>query len=81
MESARNISRHVRGASDIIPLYEVRESDSINSGPQKWVYVVLTESSGAEVELDGELRRSFPYFAAEGEFPHQHAGYTAGEHL
>src|SRR3954447_7480113 len=25
-------------ASDIIPLYEVRESEFYNSGPQKWVY-------------------------------------------
>lgn len=54
-------------ASDIIPLYEVRQSDFYDSGPQHWVYafslnpVVLKWNWVAN-------RKITPYFAAEGGF-------------
>jgi lipid A 3-O-deacylase len=52
-------------ASDIIPLYEVRQSDFYDSGPQHWVYafsinpVVLKWNWTANKKI-------VPYFAAEG---------------
>ena len=52
-------------ASDIIPVYEVRQSDFYDSGPQHWVYafsinpVVLKWNWTANKKI-------VPYFAAEG---------------
>src|SRR4051794_18255796 len=54
-------------AADIIPLYEIRQSQFYDSGPQTWVYcfsmnpVVLKWNWTAN-------RKIVPYFAAEGGF-------------
>jgi len=52
-------------ASDIIPLYEVRQADFYDSGPQHWVYAF----SANPVVLKWNWvanKKVTPYFAAEG---------------
>jgi lipid A 3-O-deacylase len=52
-------------ASDIIPLYEVRESEFYNSGPQKWVYAFSVNPVVLKWNWTAN-KKIVPYFAAEG---------------
>jgi len=52
-------------ASDIIPLYEVRQSDFYSSGPQHWVYAFSVNPVVLKWNWVAN-RKITPYFAAEG---------------
>jgi hypothetical protein len=52
-------------ASDIIPLYEVRQSDFYTSGPQRWIYAFSVNPVVLKWNWVAS-RKITPYFAAEG---------------
>jgi hypothetical protein len=52
-------------ASDIIPLYEVRQSDFYNSGPQHWVYAFSINPVVLKWNWTAN-KKVVPYFSAEG---------------
>lgn len=52
-------------ASDVIPLYYVRQSEFYNSGPQQWVYAFSLNPVVLKWNWTAN-RKVVPYFAAEG---------------
>src|SRR3954447_5609421 len=52
-------------ASDIIPLYEVRQADFYSSGPQHWIYAFSLNPVVLKWNWTAN-RKIVPYFAAEG---------------
>jgi hypothetical protein len=52
-------------ASDVMPLYQVRQSDFYNSGPQHWIYGFAFNPVVLKWNWTGG-KKVTPYFAAEG---------------
>lgn len=54
-------------ASDIIPLYEIRQAEFYTSGPQQWIYAFSANPIVLKWNWVAN-KRVTPYFAAEGGF-------------